>query len=312
MTITGRIYDRLKCRLDGLRRSANLTDDYVLKDRRSGSRQLVVMLAGYKQPLWPFVFPRFAQAVPPGADVCIVSAGKFDPEINELAEEHHWSYLSTKTNDVSLIQNVAIRLHPEADTIIKVDEDIFLTPQTLSETIAYHGAVKSQGIVRPSATAPMLNVNGVCYRPLLRQLGLLEAYERQFGTARCATIGIRATDDAEAARWIWAHTAPLEQTAAKLRRAAEPELMAPVQFSIGVIVFDRCFWDEIGFFPVKRHQIAMRRSTLGADEEYICRMAMFYARPIVICQHALAGHFSFGSQYAGMLELLKSEPTYFQ
>ena len=58
----------------------------------------------------------------------------------------------------------------------------------------------------------MLNVNGVCYRPLLKILGLLEAYEARFGVARIAAVGVAATDNVDAARWIWEHTSPLEDT----------------------------------------------------------------------------------------------------
>lgn len=311
MSYVDDIYGRAKRVYDGRLRASNLSDRFQLKDRRHGGHRLVVMLAGYKQPLWPFVFPRFARAVPEGADVCVVSAGRYDAEIDRLCGEEGWSYLATQTNDVCLAQNVAINLHPEARTIVKVDEDIFLTADTLSDTLDYHDAVKAQGIVDPCASAPMLNLNGVCYRPLLRQLDLLDAYEAEFGVARCATVGISATNDPRAAQWIWMHTAPLERTAERLRRAAEPDLMAPVQFSIGVIVFDRAFWEQIGYFPVQRRKLALKIPTLGADEEYICRMAMFYGRPIVVCQHALAGHFSFGAQYPGMLDLLKSNPEYF-
>jgi hypothetical protein len=145
----------------------------------------------------------------------------------------------------------------------------------------------------------------------LKQLGLLEEFEAKFGVARITTLGAPLTDSAEAARWMWEKTAPLEKTVLKLKRTAEPELMAPVQFSIGLIVMERAFWEEIGFYPVRRHMLMMKKSTLGADEEYLCRMATFHARPVVICQHALAGHFSFGRQYAGMLDLLTEHPEYF-
>ncbi len=308
----GAIYDVLKGVYEGRRRASNLSGRFDFKDRHKGSACLVMMLAGYKHELWPFVFPRFERAVPRDADVCVMSAGKYDFELDKLCELHGWSYLATRINDVSLIQNIAINLHREAETIVKVDEDIFLTAETLVDTLDYHQSTKARGIVDPCATSPMLNVNGVCYRPLLRRLGLLEKYEARFGVARCATLGVKATDDVEAAVWIWKHTAPLEETLARLQRAEQSELMAPVQFSIGAIVFDRAFWAEIGYLPVRQHQLLLRRSTLGADEEYLCRMAMFYARPVVICPHALAGHFSFGKQYEGMLEILDEKPEYFR
>lgn len=304
-------YSAIKTAYIARERRANLSDEHSFVNRQTRSPCLVVILAGYKQPLWPYVFPRLVRSVPTGADVCLMSAGKHDRDLDELARVNGWSYLATRTNDVSLVQNIAIHLHPEARTIVKVDEDIFLTEHTLSDTINFHQAVSLQGIVEPCLTAPMLNINGVCCRPMLQQLGLLEQYEARFGVAKIATLGIKATDDAEAAKWLWAHTWPLEATVAKLRRTVLPELLAPIQFSIGVIVCDRSIWDQFNYFPVYRRRLAMKKSTLGADEEHICRMAMLYAKPIVVCQHALAGHFSFGRQYSGMLSFLESHPHYF-
>jgi hypothetical protein len=242
----------------------------------------------------------------------VVPAGKFDQTLADMSERNNWSYLSTKTNDVSLVQNVAINLHKNAKTIVKIDEDVFVTPDTIRDTLAYFREVCAGGIVNPGFVSPMLNINGVCHRPLMKQLELLEAYESRFGVARIGTLGSAATDSAEAARWIWENTLPLEVTAKKLRRTQTPELMTPVQFSIGLIVFKRSFWEEIGYFPVRRHLLALKMTTFGADEEHICKMATYLSRPGVICEHAFAGHFSFHRQYQGMLEFLKERPESFQ
>ena len=305
------LYNGVKSTYKNQVRKSNLSDKYRFIDRSAKTQTVVIILAGYKQPLWPFVFPKLARAMPEGVDVCVMSAGKYDAELEEICARNKWSYLGTATNDVSLVQNVAISLHPEARTIVKIDEDMFLTDATIKDCLAYYTEVKASGIADPAFVAPMININGVCYRPLLQRLGLLEEFEAKFGVARISTLGVPVTDDAEAARWMWSKTAPLEETVQKLKRSALPGLMAPVQFSIGLIVMERAFWEMIDCFPVKRHMLAMKKSTLGADEEYLCRMATFHARPVVVCEHALAGHFSFGRQYAGMLDLLTEHPEYF-
>lgn len=293
-------------------RRSNVRDTYSFDDRGRGQEVLVILLAGYKPPLWPHVFHRLRNGVPDNADVCVVSAGRFDKSLRELCDGYGWSYLATKTNDVSLVQNVATHLHPRAEQIVKIDEDVFVTPNTIVKMLQYAHDVRTSGIVSPAFIAPMLNVNGVCYRPLLETLGLLEEFEAEFGTARIATLGIPVTDDSAAARWMWERTSPLEETEARLRSTGRmPGLMSPVQFSIGIIVVERAFWSEIGFYPVKRHALAMGESTLGADEEYLCRMAIHFGRPMMICEKAIAGHFSFGRQYQGMLELLKERPELF-
>jgi hypothetical protein len=305
------VYDGLKQAVAHLQRWSNHHDRYRFENRAGGRTTLVLVLAGYKRPLWPYVFPRLSRGLPDGADVCVVSPGRDDSDLSELAARHGWSYLATRTNDVCLAQNIGLRLHPAAVLIVKMDEDMFVTARTVADCLAYYRHLEDGGIVRPGAVAPMINVNGVCTRHLLRRLDLLPAFEAAFGIAPVATTGTPATTDAAAARWLWSRTAPLEDTLAKLAGESEPSLMAPVQFSIGLVVFARSFWEAIGSFPVRRHQLLTGRTTLGADEEHFCRMAMAQARPVVICQHALAGHFAFGPQYAGMLDLLAEHPDYF-
>ena len=108
MGLAFQLYDGMKQFSVGRQRKSNLRDAYQFKDRKRGSSTLVIVLAGYKQPLWPHVFPRLESAMPEGVDVCIMSAGKFDAQLDQLCEKNGWSYLATKTNDVSLVQNVAI------------------------------------------------------------------------------------------------------------------------------------------------------------------------------------------------------------
>jgi hypothetical protein len=257
------------------------------------------------------VFPRIEKNIPVDADVCLMSAGKVDDELSELAAKNSWSYLSTALNDVSLMQNIAISLHPDAEIIVKVDEDMLLPERTIGDLIDFHRRLRSESIVHPAFTAPTININGSCYRGLLETLRVLEDFEARFGPAQVATRGIAATDDVEAARWIWERTGPVEHTA-KILREREPDVqMAGVQFSIGLIAFERAFWDEIGRLPVHRHRLALGKSTLGGDEEYICRQAVYRGRPMAIAPHVFAGHFSFGRQYDGVLDLLRRQPAIF-
>jgi hypothetical protein len=305
-------YGRAKAVAMDVRRRSNLSDTYRFVDRRRNAATAVFVLAGYKPQLWPFVFPRLECAMPEEADVCIMTAGKQDDQLQALAEQNGWSYLATRTNDICLVQNIALNLHPAAERIVKVDEDMFVTRGTIRDCLDYYSTVKASGIVNPAFVAPTINVNGVCHRSLLERLDLLEEFETEFGVARVCTLGTALTDRADAAKWMWQKTAPLETTLDRIRDDGAPMLMAPVQFSIGLIVIERSFLEDINLLPVRWHMLMMKESTLGADEEYLCRMAVFFARPIVVCPHALAGHFSFGRQYAGMLQFLAEHPEVFE
>jgi hypothetical protein len=288
-------------------------DRTTFDDRRHGGTLLVAMLAGYKQDLWPLVMPRFkaALALVPEADVCLVSPGKHDEALAALCAAEGWSYLATTTNDVSLAQNICFKRHTGAELIVKLDEDIFLLPGSIRDLVAEYRRIKAEGRVDPGFVAPMIPLNGFCYRPLLRTLGLLDEYERRFGTAQLGTSGLPIHDDHAAARWIWEQTTPLESLPDRLGAMPEEDLLSPIQFSIGMIVFERSFWEQFGYFNVPRRKLLTGMSTLGGDESHICAAAMLHSRPIVVTTRTVAGHFSFGGQYAGMSDLLRSNPALF-
>jgi hypothetical protein len=309
-SLSTRAYGLLKNGALAAQTYSKLNDRIAFDDRRTGARVLVAMLAGYKPELWHLVLPRLKAAMPE-ADVCLISPGLHNETLSKVCAEEGWSYLATATNNVSLAQNVCFRLHDRAEMIVKLDEDMFVLPETISELLAEYKRIKMEGRVDPGFLAPMIPLNGFCYRYLLEMLGLLEEYEAQFGTARLATAGLPVHTSPLAARWIWEHTSPLEGLAARLQGMKRQELLSPIQFSIGIIVFERTFWQEIGYLTVPRHKIAARMSTLGGDEACLCAAAMVYSRPIVVTTATVAGHFSFGPQYAGMSALLEAQPEIF-
>lgn len=312
MTISGSLHDLAKAAATRLDRLSRLGDRYSFEDRSEGRPLLVYMLIGYKKALWPFVLPRFRAAIPPETDVCLVSPGLEDPEIAGLAAGEGWSYLATSTNDVSLAQNICLSLHDSARLVCKVDEDMFLLPDTIAQTMGAYLDLRDSGVANPGFMAPVIPLNGLCYRWLLERLDLLDAFEAEFGVARMATSGAPIHVDTRAAEWIWRRTSPLEATAARLSGLEPGYLYCPVQFSIGTIVFERSFWEEIGMLPVHRRRRAMGASTLGGDEAYLCKAAVENARPGVVTTRALAGHFSFGPQFAGMSAVLEASPELFR
>lgn len=305
------VLDSMRAFVARLSDAWKLRDAYKIENHHPEAETLVMMLIGYKPDLWSTVIPRFAAAVPAGATVCLISPGMWSEPVAQIARQHGWSYLSTKTNDVALAQNVCLKLHPAVQMVAKLDEDIYLTPGTIQQLIDYYKQLKAAEVVNPGFVAPSLNVNGFAYRQLLARLGLLQAFEQRFGSARLATTGVAVADDPEAARWMWEHTAPLEEVSARLQNDGPPLLLSPIKFSIGMIVFERSFWEEFRFFPVYRHRLMMGKNTLGADEEFLCKQCIDRSRPIVVHPRVLTGHFSFGRQYERMRALLDERPELF-
>ena len=120
-----------------------------------------------------------------------------------------------------------------------------------------------------------------------------------------ATSGIPLQTDAAAATWIWERTTPPAALPARLSVREVRRLLCSIRFSIGLIAFERAFWEKIGFLPIHRRRLLAGTNTLDGDEEYLCAKAVEMSRPTVITTATVAGHFSFGPQYAAMKSLLE-------
>jgi hypothetical protein len=309
-SVPGYAYGTLKKLITAADSYSKSHDRMTFDDRRTNATVLVAMLIGYKPDLWPLTMPRFKRALPP-ADVCLVSPGMRSDALADLCRAEGWSYLSTATNDVSLAQNVCYRMHDAAEMIVKLDEDMFLLSSTISDLLLEYKRLKNEGVVDPSAVAPMIPLNGFCYRYCLEALQLLDEYESLFGVAKLGTSGLAIHTKCAAARWMWERTSPLEVLSAQLANKKGAHLFSPIQFSIGMIAFERKFWEAIGYFSVSRRRLLTRINTLGSDEACLCSAAMHHARPIITTYATVAGHFSFGPQYRGMLAFLKDNRELF-
>lgn len=301
------VISRIRGGRDELQRSWNLRGKYTFTNRQTGAPAVVVVLIGYKPKLWKPVVARLHRALTSDPslagqfDVCLVTPGASKPEVAAMAESHGWSYLHTEANRVALAQNVAVKLHPKAGLIYKLDEDIFLPDFFFREMQSSYARVKEEGQYKIGFCAPLLNVNGYSYVPFLERLGLSEEYRRKFGELIHAAHGIRVQQDPAACRWIWEHTLPFDQTAQRILEQGFRYSTIPHRFSIGAILVERAFWDEIGGM---HNTLAGGPKALGTDEYYLCIDCVAESHVMICFEHILAGHFSFGPQDAGMQPLL--------
>jgi hypothetical protein len=292
---------------DDMRRSWNVRGKYTFINRQTGAPAVVVVLIGYKPKLWRPVVTRLHRALTSDPslagqlDVCLVTPGMLKPEVAAIAERYGWSYLHTEANRVALAQNVAVKLHPKASLIYKLDEDIFLPDFFFREMQAGYARVKEEGRYKIGFCAPLLNVNGYSYIPFLERLGLAEEYRREFGELMHAAHGVRIQHDPAACRWIWEHTLPFDRTAGQILEQGFRYTTIPHRFSIGAILVERPFWDEMGGMY---NTLAGGPKALGTDEDHLCRDCVGLSHVMICFEHILAGHFSFGPQDAGMQPLL--------
>lgn len=276
-------------------RRINHTGTFTLTDRSRGSDQLVIILAGYKAHLWDLTLPRFERFLPPEADVCLLSSARRLPELEDLAERRGWSYLSTRQNHVSLVQNLGIRAHPAARYVLKLDEDILITDGMYARLRDTYQRIQDEGRYRPGFVSPVLNLNGFTYVRFLEQRGLTEEYVERFGPLIHAGGRVPPIDDGDAARWLWEHSLPFDPIADAL--AAEPfgYSTIPHRFNIGAILFERELWEWMNGFRVRPPA-----GGLGVDETQICKWCTHISHVMCVAHNAFAGHFSFGAQEAEM------------
>lgn len=273
----------------------NFTGAYEMKDRRKHSESLLVVVAGYKEYLWELTLPRIARFIPPEFDVCIVSPGVRSPVLLEIADKNGWSYLTTRVNKLALAQNVAIREHPKAAWIYKLDEDIFVSEGYFERLLEGYLQIRLSGAHDPGFCSPLLNLNGFSYRTLLNILNIEGQYRTTFGELKSACMGVKAHCDAEAARWLWEKSLPFDEVARFFASRPFEYSVVPHRFSIGAILLEREFWETIGGFRTSLYEGAM-----GIEEEDLCFKCMASSRVMCVVHDVFAGHFAFGLQEAGM------------
>ena len=284
--------------LSGQRR-INFHGRHRFIDRSSGHGCLVIVLTGYKPHLWPLTMPRLARFLPADVDVCLVSPGVNSSDVAVLAARNGWSYLSTEPNYPSLALNLVIGRHPRAQSILKLDEDIFIGADFVPRLLAAYDRVQSAQVYQPGFVAPTINVNGFSYVLFLEALGLLEDYDARFGAPVHAAGGIPVTDDGAAASWIWQRSIPFDAISARIAQQPSGYSTVPHKFSIGAILFRRAFWELFGGFKVRPFV-----GGVGVDEAHICAACITFSHVMAVAHDVFACHFSFALQDEVMREAL--------
>ena len=285
-----------------------LRDVYSFDDNRKKSESLLIVLAGYKDNLWDVVLDRIVKFAPSNLDVCVITSGLVVTELKRICNERGWSYLATERNCLTLSQNIAINLHPDAKWIYKIDEDVFLTEGFFSALKKSYALAARETRSEIGMVAPLLNVNGYCYVKILERMGKVSDWEKRFG-ALYYTEGLyqhtAILKDPNAAKFMW-QLGRLDDLNEKF--AAEPQSysISPYRFSIGAIMFTRDIWLDMGMFNV-----SVNGSDLGRDEEQLCVYCLLHSKAKIICENSYVGHLAFGPQGKVMMDYYLSHKEQF-
>ena len=285
------------------------TRRYKFEDRSKNKDTVCMILAGYKEFTWDIIFERIKKFSDDSMDICIVSSGLYSEKLSELAKINGWSYLSTKRNCVTLAQNMAIKLFPNAEYIYKLDEDIFVTKNFFKTIKNTFNEVQNNGKYNIGFVAPILPINGYCHVVLLEKLGLTEYYEKHFEKAKYASGRERMIEnDSDVARFMWGENDKVPQIDDLdnfLNSSDFSYSASTVRFSIGAIFYTRQLWRDMHYFKVGL------TAGMGVDEVQICEYCITNSKAMVVAENTCAGHLSFGLQNKDMENYFKSHPEKF-
>lgn len=293
--LTRSMYQKLK-KIRDIKKYESASDtEKIFIDRSKHRKVLCIILAGYKTYLYKDVFERIIRFMPKDIDVCLVSSGLYSEDLAQRAEKQGWSYLSTKRNCVTLVQNVAIRLHEQAEYIYKIDEDIFVTDGCFQTLMNTYKRVETQEAYEVGFVAPLIPINGYGHMRVLDKLGLKNIYEELFERPIYASHpGRMIENNGEVAKFFWGeggYVPPIDEMNRRWMAEEFRYSVCPIRFSIGFILFKRKLWEDMDMFPVLKDNPCM-----GLDEEEICSYCMVHSKAIVVAENTVVGHLAFGGQ----------------
>ncbi len=277
-------------------KSRRYTSCYKFINRSGGNENLLIIVAGYQQYLWEKVFDRIKEFSDDDLDICIVVPGKSDDELKKICEMNNWSYLYTKENKLALAQNMAIKLHPLARWIYKLDEDMFIGKRYFKGLKETYIKAENDGKYRVGVVSPVINVNGACYRWYLDKKDLTAEYEKRFGKARITCDVDPIYSDGEAAVFMWKATLPIDKTIEEFAKEEIGYFPVPIRLSIGAFLIKRSLWEKMGGFRVAA------AGQLAWEEMCLCEYCVNWSYTILVAENVLVGHFGFGKQKQTMKE----------
>jgi hypothetical protein len=295
---------------DNIKKKHNLKGHFVFENRSNKSEKLCIILSGYKSNLYNDIFERIESYIPSDIDVCIASSGKYDILLSNIAKRNNWSYISTKRNSVTLIQNICINSFPNAKFIYKLDEDIFITKGFFENLMKTYLDCSNSGLYNVGFVAPLIPINGYGYYQILKKYNLLDYYQNNFEKPIIAAGADRQVEtNPNVAKFFWGEKNILPNIDSinnKFQSDAFYYEACPIRFSIGAILFSRDIWHKMSYFKVDL------TPCMGYDEEQLCSYCMINSKAIIVSYNSVVGHFSFGSQYSKMLDFYKSNPNNFK
>lgn len=277
---------------------------YIFDDRSRGSKNFLIVLAGFQDYYWSAVLERVrANELQFDEDidicVCVPLGGENADKLRGICEKMDWSYLKLPEDLLAQTQNIAIKLHEKAEWIFKIDEDIILSDNYFASMKKSWADFEKTSYMRVGILAPLLNVNAYASRRFLISLGKLDEYEAKYGKYDLCEDWINADihSSPDTALYLWENSLPFDGVSKKIAEINSGVVtVCPHRFSIGAILMKRSYWEKMGMFTVGV------TGELGLEEKQVCEFCMNDMHAIAVAESVFAGHLGFYKQKAKVHE----------
>ncbi|MCI9178907.1 MAG: hypothetical protein HFG50_02700 [Lachnospiraceae bacterium] len=296
------IYYKFRNLIDKIENKRGIDGNFFVINRGRNCENLLYILAGYKPELWKNIFERIRKEDLDDFDVCIISSGIYSQKLEKIAQHNKWSYIYSKQNRISNIQNKAITCFPKARTIWKLDEDMFICKGYFEIMKATKIKAEKELEYDIGFLGPLIPINNYGYVRFLKYCNKLQEYEQRFGVAKVGfneRKAINLHSFFEANKYLWEITGNIDTKAKEFNQGKLKYSICAGRFSIGAIMFDRELWEDMGGFKRDRYPCD------GRDEEEITSYCVLRSKAMVVAEDALVGHYCFGGFYTNMNKFMK-------
>jgi len=295
--------------LDENMRRARLVSDYKFENRSNGTKEMCYVMAGWKPQLWDMVFEHLMLFVPKDMDVCIISGGGAIERYFLKLQQEITGLISQIKRDIGRIQNIVISLHPQAEMIYKMDEDMLVTEGSFEAIKRTHDMASKRYDV--GFAGPVIPINSYGYVRSLELANKIDDYEENFGPAKYIYAEQLLTSDiwinADVAEYMW-RAIDIDVLNEKLQQNKDDYRVCPYYFNIGFIAFTREVWEDMDYFWV----FDPKSIAIGTDEKQFHEYVWANNKVIAVSENSVVGHFSAGGTEERMTAFREKNPRIFE
>ena len=297
-SLSGKIYHYLESKQ---RDHQPFARKFIFDDRQHKSENLLLVLMGFQPYFWDVLLDRVNRNIEQfdeDIDVCLCIPCGEDSHAAEMArgmaKQYNFSYLYIYDDLLAQAQNTAINLHPNAQWIYKIDEDILLSDNYFAKMKSTLNRAQNELHYYVGFVSPLINLNAAGFRMFLETINKWDEFASVFPGPRYWAKDPEKDlvhANSKVAEYIWNNSIPFDKVASEIAEKNNGQYaISPIRMSIGAILFTRKKWEEWGMFVVSGIGV------MGAEETQICGYTMNRMQVIIIAKDVLAGHWGFYRQ----------------